>query len=79
MSGSSQWNNNRHAQRTPRFLDLRPFSHFHSTPLIFLPLFLFSAYYYEYGPARAEYIKNIWSIINWKNVAERFAAAKGGK
>ena len=34
------------------------------------------AYYYTYGPARAEYIKNIWSIINWNNVAERFAAAK---
>jgi len=34
------------------------------------------AYYYVYGPARAEYIKNIWSIINWQNVAERYAAAK---
>lgn len=35
------------------------------------------AYYYLYGPARAEYINKIWSIINWKNVAERYAAAKG--
>jgi Fe-Mn family superoxide dismutase len=34
------------------------------------------AYYYKYGPARAEYIKNIWSIINWKNVAERLEGAR---
>jgi len=34
------------------------------------------AYYYLYGPARAEYIKKIWDIINWQNVSERYAAAK---
>ena len=34
------------------------------------------AYYYVYGPARAEYLKQIWSIVNWKNVAERLTAAK---
>ena len=34
------------------------------------------AYYYLYGPARAEYIKKIWDIVNWKNVSERYAAAK---
>lgn len=34
------------------------------------------AYYYDHGPARAEYVKNIWQVINWKNVAERLAAAK---
>jgi len=34
------------------------------------------AYYYLYGPARAEYLKNIWTIINWKNVEERMQKAK---
>lgn len=34
------------------------------------------AYYYKYGPARAEYLKNIWSVVNWANVNERFTKAK---
>jgi len=34
------------------------------------------AYYYKYGPARAEYLKNIWSVVNWKNVSERLEKAK---
>lgn len=33
------------------------------------------AYYYKYGPARAEYLKNIWSVINWQNVNERYEKA----
>jgi len=33
------------------------------------------AYYLQYKNVRADYVKAIWSIINWKNVAERFAAA----
>jgi len=35
------------------------------------------AYYYLYGPARAEYLKKIWTVVNWKNVAERLEKAKG--
>jgi len=34
------------------------------------------AYYLQYKNARAEYLKNIWRIINWDNVAERYANAK---
>jgi Fe-Mn family superoxide dismutase len=30
------------------------------------------AYYLQYMNVRAEYIKNIWNIVNWSNVAERF-------
>lgn len=33
------------------------------------------AYYLQYKNVRAEYVKNIWNIINWKNVEERFAEA----
>lgn len=30
------------------------------------------AYYLQYKNVRADYVKNIWQIINWKNVEERF-------
>jgi len=45
------------------------------TPLLGLDVWE-HAYYYLYGPARAEYVKQIWTVVNWKNVAERFQAAK---
>ncbi|MEX0961787.1 MAG: superoxide dismutase [Simkaniaceae bacterium] len=31
------------------------------------------AYYLQYKNARPEYIKNIWKIINWRTVEERYA------
>ncbi|MBM3207190.1 MAG: superoxide dismutase [Chlamydiae bacterium] len=34
------------------------------------------AYYLQYKNLRADYVKNIWKIINWKNVQERFDDAK---
>ena len=34
------------------------------------------AYYSQYKNDRATYVKNIWAVINWKAVAERFAKAK---
>jgi len=33
------------------------------------------AYYLQYKNVRADYVKAIWNIVNWKNVAERFALA----
>ena len=33
------------------------------------------AYYLQYKNVRADYVKAIWSIVNWKNVAERFQKA----
>jgi superoxide dismutase, Fe-Mn family len=33
------------------------------------------AYYLQYKNARADYVKALWQIINWKNVEERYAAA----
>ena len=35
------------------------------------------AYYLQYKNVRADYVKNIWKIVNWKNVEERFQKAKG--
>lgn len=33
------------------------------------------AYYLQYKNVRADYVKNIWNIVNWKNVEDRFALA----
>ena len=33
------------------------------------------AYYLQYKNVRAEYVKNIWKIVNWHNVEERFLKA----
>jgi Fe-Mn family superoxide dismutase len=34
------------------------------------------AYYLQYKNVRADYVKNLWRIIDWKNVEERFSQAK---
>ena len=33
------------------------------------------AYYLQYMNVRAEYVKNIWNVVNWANVAERLTSA----
>jgi Fe-Mn family superoxide dismutase len=33
------------------------------------------AYYPQYKNGRADYVKNIWNIVNWSNVQERFETA----
>ncbi len=34
------------------------------------------AYYLQYKNVKADYVKAFWNIVNWPNVAERFAAAQ---
>jgi Fe-Mn family superoxide dismutase len=34
------------------------------------------AYYLQYKNMRADYLKAIWNVVNWRNVSERYAAAK---
>jgi Fe-Mn family superoxide dismutase len=34
------------------------------------------AYYLQYKNARADYVKNIWKVVHWRNVEERYSQAK---
>eukprot|EP00040_Diaphanoeca_grandis_P038554 m.256751 g.256751 ORF g.256751 m.256751 type:complete len:229 (-) comp34662_c0_seq1:226-912(-) len=45
------------------------------TPLLGIDIWE-HAYYLDYQNVRPNYLKAIWGIVNWSNVAERFEAAK---
>lgn len=33
------------------------------------------AYYLSYKNVRAQYVKDLWKIVNWKNIEERYNSA----
>jgi Fe-Mn family superoxide dismutase len=37
------------------------------------------AYYLQYKNVRADYVKAIWQVVNWNNVASRYTEATGSK
>ena len=54
-----------------------PFNTLPFTPILGIDVWE-HAYYLQYKNVRAEYLKQIWQIVNWNKVNERFLAAKSG-
>ncbi|WP_028925438.1 superoxide dismutase [Pseudonocardia acaciae] len=48
-----------------------------------VPLLVFDmwehAFYLQYRNVKADYVKGLWTIVNWGDVAERFAAARAAR
>jgi Fe-Mn family superoxide dismutase len=48
-----------------------------------IPLFVIDAwehaYYLQYKNVRADFVAAVWNLVNWSDVAARYAAAKGVK
>ena len=45
------------------------------TPLLMLDMWE-HAFYLQYKNVKPDYVKAVWNVLNWDDVAERFAAAK---
>jgi len=46
-----------------------------STPLLVIDAWE-HAYYLQYKNVRADFVKAVWNLVNWQDVASRYAAAK---
>ena len=45
-----------------------------TVPLLMLDMWE-HAFYLDYLNVKADYVKAWWNVVNWENVAQRFAAA----
>jgi Fe-Mn family superoxide dismutase len=48
-----------------------------TVPLLMLDMWE-HAFYLDYVNVKADYVKAFWNIVNWEDVAKRFAAARSG-
>ncbi|WP_138413730.1 superoxide dismutase [Sinomonas gamaensis] len=48
-----------------------------TVPLLMLDMWE-HAFYLDYVNVKADYVKAFWNIVNWQDVAKRFAAARSG-
>ncbi|MEG9512152.1 Fe-Mn family superoxide dismutase, partial [Saccharopolyspora indica] len=48
-----------------------------TTPLLVFDIWE-HAYYLQYRNVKADYIKQLWSVVNWDEVGKRFADARAG-
>ena len=64
-----------------RLLVTQVYDHHGNVAAGMTPLLAFDAwehaYYLQYKNVKADYVKAFWNVVNWKDVAERYAAAKG--
>ena len=48
-----------------------------------VPLLVFDiwehAYYLQYKNVKADYVKNLWNVVNWAEVSRRFEEARAGR
>jgi Fe-Mn family superoxide dismutase len=53
-----------------------------NVPVATVPLLMLDmwehAFYLDYVNVKADYVKAFWNIVNWEDVAKRFAAARSG-
>ena len=63
-----------------KLLTLQVYDHQSNLPLGAVPLLMLDmwehAFYLQYKNVKADYVKAVWNVFNWDDVAERFAAAK---
>jgi len=49
-----------------------------STPILVIDAWE-HAYYLQYRNARADFVKAVWNIINWEDVARRYQEARAAR
>ena len=65
-----------------RLLVTQVYDHHGNVAAGMTPLLAFDAwehaYYLQYKNVKADYVKNLWNVVNWPEVAKRFVAARAG-